>query len=76
MIPVFLRELCTENGMFSVEREVHRLRDTLQQQQIWGYAVGRGIKITWDRPDVSCCLFCSITLENADPSSPDHSETW
>lgn len=33
MTPVFLEELYTKNWIFSVEREVHRLRDTLQQQR-------------------------------------------
>lgn len=33
MTPVFLGELYTKNWIFSVEREVHRLHDTFQQQR-------------------------------------------
>lgn len=68
--------VCMQQTTNCMEREVHRLHGTFHQQQIWGYEVGKSIKIIWDRLDVSYCLFHSIMLENTDLSSPNHSETW
>lgn len=40
--------VCLQQTTNCMERELH-----LHQQQIWGYAVGKGIEIFWDRLDVS-----------------------